>query len=112
MSGDGDSPGRITNNVFVTDGEYPDQIVIGGGSGDVIEHNVFASGASVWIGKINVGFSTNETVRNNVITGSLRYSEGQISSGFTVSNNSSSATYTGGTGRCGYASASPKGTRL
>ena len=54
MAGDGTDHALITNNVFVTDGEYPDQVVIGGGSNDVIRHNVFANGARVRIGKVNV----------------------------------------------------------
>jgi hypothetical protein len=106
MDGDGNgSPMTLTNNVFVTDGEYPDQVVIGGGSGDVIDHNVFAGGARIRVGKVNVGFSTNETITNNVIEGGVWYSEGQSASGFTVSNNPTSQSYAGGSGRCAFAPA-------
>ena len=108
------------NNVFVTDGEYPDQVVIGGGSGDVINHNVFANGARIRIGKVNVGASARETVTNNVMTGGFWFSESQSTSGFTLSNNlgnglpgtanvSGTPKYAGGTApttRAGYALAS------
>ena len=69
MAGDGTDHAAITDNVFVTDGEYPDQIVIGGGSNDVIRHNTFANGARVRIGKVNVSASVAETVTDNVLTG-------------------------------------------
>jgi hypothetical protein len=88
MSGDGNgSPMTLTDNVFVTDGEYPDQVVIGGGSGDVLRHNVFANGARIRIGRVNVSASTNETVVDNVITGGFWFSESQSTSGFSLSNN-------------------------
>jgi hypothetical protein len=105
MSPDGNGHFTVRNNVFVTDGEYPNQIVIGGGNGDVIDHNVFAGGAAVRIGAINVGFSSNETVTNNVLEGGLQIDPGQSTSTFTISNNPSSQTYAGGTGRCAYAPA-------
>jgi hypothetical protein len=98
MSPDGNgSPMTLTDNVFVTDGEYPDQVVIGGGSGDVINHNTFANGARIRVGKVNVGFSARETITNNVITGGIRYSESQTASGFTVDHDVlSTPTYVGG----------------
>ena len=40
----------LTNNVFVTDGEYPDQIVQSGANGDVYRHNTFANGAKIRLG--------------------------------------------------------------
>jgi len=88
MSPDGNgSPMTVTDNVFVTDGEYPQQIVIGGGSGDVITHNTFANNAQVRIGKVNVGASSNETIKDNVITGGFLFSESQSTSGFTIDYN-------------------------
>jgi hypothetical protein len=89
MSPDGNgSPMTVTNNVFDTDGEYPNQIVIGGGGGDVIEHNTFGNGASIRIGAVNVGpTADDETIRNNIITGELDLTEGQSSSGWTIEYN-------------------------
>jgi hypothetical protein len=92
MSGDGNgSPMTVTGNVFVTDGEYPDQIVIGGGSGDVVRHNTLANGARIRVGKVNVGLSTNETLTDNVVTGGFYWSEGQTTSGSSVDYNLSAA---------------------
>ena len=88
MSPDGNgSPMTVRNNVFVTDGEYPQQIVIGGGSGDAIIHNTFANDAQVRIGKINVGSSTNETVKDNIITGGFWFSESQSTTSFAIDYN-------------------------
>jgi hypothetical protein len=89
MSPDGNgSPMTVTNNVFDTDGEYPNQIVIGGGGGDVIEHNTFGNGASIRIGSVNVGpTAADETIRNNIITGELDLTEGQSSSGWSIEYN-------------------------
>jgi hypothetical protein len=83
MAPDGTDHALITNNVFVTDGEYPDQIVIGGGAGDVIRHNTFAGGAGVRIGAGNVSPSVDETVIDNVVTGSIQLTEGQSASAVT-----------------------------
>ena len=89
MSPDGNgSPMTVTNNVFDTDGEYPNQIVIGGGGGDVIEHNTFGNGAGIRIGSVNVGpTADDETIRNNIITGELDLTEGQSSSGWSIEYN-------------------------
>jgi hypothetical protein len=88
MSGDGNgSPMTVTNNVFDTDGEYPQQVVIGGGSGDKIMHNTFSNNAAVRVGKVNVGFSSNETITDNVLTGGIWFSESQSSAGMTVDYN-------------------------
>jgi len=101
--GNGDAA-TYKNNVWVTDGEYPDQIAIGGQSGDVITHNVFANGARIRIGRSNGGiYSSNETATHNVLTGGFYFSESQPTSTFTLSDNPSSATYAGGSGRCAYA---------
>jgi hypothetical protein len=84
MSPDGNgSPMTVTNTVFDTDGEYPDQIVIGGGGHDVINHDTFGHGARLRIGHVNVGATaSDETITNNVITGGLELSEGQSDSGW------------------------------
>lgn len=89
MSPDGNgSPMTVTNTVFDTDGEYPDQIVIGGGGGDVISHDTFGHGARIRIGHVNVGATAaNETIANNVLTGGLELSEGQSSSGWSIEYN-------------------------
>jgi hypothetical protein len=101
--GNGDAM-TATNNVWVTDGEYPDQIAIGGQSGDVISHNVFAGGARIRIGRSNGGtYSSNETATHNVLEGGFYFSESQPTSTFTLSDNPSSGAYAGGTGRCAYA---------
>ncbi|MGA9286131.1 MAG: hypothetical protein WBV85_11895 [Solirubrobacteraceae bacterium] len=89
MSPDGNgSPMTVSNCVFDTDGEYPDQIVIGGGGDDVITHDTFGHGARVRIGHVNVGATaSNETVTDNVLTGGLELTEGQSSSGWTMEYN-------------------------
>lgn len=89
MSPDGNgSPMTVTNTVFDTDGEYPDQIVIGGGGHDIISHDTFGHGARLRIGHVNVGATaSNETITDNVLTGGLELSEGQSSSGWTMEYN-------------------------
>lgn len=78
----------VTNNVFVTDGEYPDQIVQAGSSGDVYRHNTFANGAKIRLGNPNgCGLNSNVTITDNVLTGGLRLTEGQSSSAFTQNYN-------------------------
>jgi hypothetical protein len=87
MAADGTDHAQITDNVFHTDGEYPDQIVIGGGDSDVIRHNTFANGARARIGRVNVSPSVAETVTDNVLTGGIWLSEGQSTAGFTINYN-------------------------
>lgn len=89
MSPDGNgSPMKVENNVFDTDGEYPNQIVIGGGGHDFINHNTFGHGASIRIGHVNVGATANnETITNNILTGGISLTEGQSSNGWTMNNN-------------------------
>lgn len=101
MSPDGNgSPMKVENNVFDTDGEYPNQIVIGGGGHDFINHNTFGHGASIRIGHVNVGATaSNETITNNILTGGISLTEGQSSNGWTMNNNLSEGqkpTYIGG----------------
>ncbi|HEY9466122.1 MAG TPA: right-handed parallel beta-helix repeat-containing protein [Vicinamibacterales bacterium] len=76
MVNGGDGPATITHNVFVTDGEYPDQIVRAGTSGDVITHNTFANGANMRFGD-SLGTVSNALIRDNIITGSLNLQYGQ-----------------------------------
>jgi hypothetical protein len=79
------TPLTLTNNVFVTDGEYPDQLVQEGGHNDVITHNTFANGARIRFCNCNgTGLSSNETVINNIITGGISLTEGQTTSTFTM----------------------------
>lgn len=80
------TPSTITNNIFVTDGEYPDQIVCGGGNGDVITHNTFANGARIRFGGNQSG-CRNEVVRDNIITGGFYFSMGALSTVGTVDHN-------------------------
>lgn len=116
------SPLIVTNNVFWTDGEYPDQIVQAGAKGDVISHNTFAGGAEIRYGNPNgCGLSSNVTITNNILTGGFFFSEGQSSSSFSIDYQlmpgggtgshtiSGSPTYVGGstpTTRTGYQLAS------
>ncbi len=98
MLNGGDGKATITKNLFVTDGEYPDQIVRAGTSGDVITHNTFANGANMRFGD-SLGTVTNATIRDNIITGSLNLQYGQTQSALgSISYNliSGSAIGTGG----------------
>jgi hypothetical protein len=102
MSPDGNgSPMNVTDNVFVDDGEFPDEINVGGGSNDSFLRNTLAGGARIRLGSINSGvpLSSNETIRDNVLTGGLNLSESQGTSSFTISYNlSTSATARGTNG--------------
>jgi Right handed beta helix region len=81
MLNGGDGQATITNNVFVTDGEYPDQIVRAGTSGDVITHNTFANGARMRFGD-SLGTVTNATIKDNISSGlSLQYGQTQSALG-------------------------------
>lgn len=79
----------ITNNVFVTDGEYPDQIVlfVCGNKNNVIEHNTFANGANVRFVNDGCGSNVYEKVYNNIVTGSVRADSGLSMSTATVGYN-------------------------
>jgi hypothetical protein len=82
------SQGTYTNNVFVTDGEYPDQIVQTGSNGGTYDHNTFANGASIRFGDPNgCGLVTNVAFTNNIVTGGMNLTEGQTTSTFTRSFN-------------------------
>jgi len=81
--------GTFTDNIFVTDGEYPDQIVQTGPNGGTYDHNTFGNGAGVRFGDPNkCGLVTNVTFTNNIVTGSFNLTEGQGTSTFTIRNNS------------------------
>ncbi len=92
MSPDGNgSPMIVEGNVFDTDGEYPNQVVDGGGENDVFNHNTFGHGASIRLGKGNTAnFCTNTTITNNVLTGGLSLTEGQTTAGLEIDYNLSS----------------------
>lgn len=82
------TPMTVTGNVFVTDGEYPDQIMVGGGNGDVFNHNTFAGGADIRFGNPNsCGLNANATVTNNVFTGKPNLTNGQTTSSFRMDYN-------------------------
>ena len=76
------SPMTVTNNVFV---QYANPIQIGGGEGDVINHNTIVG--DLEIGHENVGASTDETITNNVITRGISLNDGQSRGGWKVEYN-------------------------
>ena len=104
MSPDGVSTGyRITNNVIHTSTAYP-CMHLGDTRSGTITHNVGRNGQiRVYGGNQNVA-SQNMTVRDNGAT-----IDASACSGCTIDHNQT-VTYTGGSGRCAYATASPKGT--
>jgi PKD domain-containing protein/Big-like domain-containing protein len=104
MSPDGVSTGyRITNNVIHTTTGYPCMHLGDTRSGSVT-HNVCRNGSiRVYGGNQNVA-SQSMVVQNNAAG-----IDASACSGCTIDHNQS-VTYTGGTGRCGFATASPKGT--
>jgi hypothetical protein len=80
--------GTYTNNVFVTDGEYPDQIVQTGPNGGTYSHNTFGNGARMRFGDPNgCGLVTNVTLMNNIVTGGLSLTNGQSTSTFVIGYN-------------------------
>ena len=101
------SQGTYTNNVFVTDGEYPDQIVQTGPNGGTYNHNTFANGASIRFGDPNgCGLVTNVTFTNNIVSGGVHLTESQGTGTFTMGFNNGAGgsnaiigtpTYIGGT---------------
>jgi hypothetical protein len=76
------SPMTVTNNVFV---QFANPIQIGGGEGDVINHNTIVG--DLEIGHENVGASSNETITNNVIINGIELNGGQSESGWKVEYN-------------------------
>lgn len=82
-----DGPVTVTENVFVTDGEYPDQIVRAGTTGDVFTNNTFANGARMRFGD-SLGTVSGALVRNNIITGGFSFQYGQTQAGLgTIDHN-------------------------
>jgi hypothetical protein len=68
----------IDNNVLMTDGEYPDQIVIFvcGDKANAIRHNTLANGASIRLQNDGCGSNVYETVYDNIVTGSVHADSG------------------------------------
>jgi hypothetical protein len=80
--------GTFEDNVFTTDGEYPDQIVIGGTNCGTFNHNTFDADATIRIGNINaLGACTNAVLTNNIIPSGLNLTEGQTTGTFTIDRN-------------------------
>jgi hypothetical protein len=78
----------VTDNVFVTDGEYPDQIVASGSNTGTFNHNTFANGARIRLGNPNgCGVATNVIITNNILSGGLSLTNGQTTSGLTINFN-------------------------
>jgi hypothetical protein len=104
MSPDGVSTGyRITNNVIHTSTGYP-CMHIGDSRSGTITHNVCRNGSiRLFGGNENVA-SQSMVVQNNA-----NGVDNAACTGCTVDHNQS-VSYTGGSGRCAYATASPKGT--
>jgi hypothetical protein len=108
MSPDGLSTGYlIENNVIHTSTGYP-CMHIGDSTNGTIRHNVCRNGGiRVYGGNQNTN-SRSMVIQDNVDTGS----DVSACTGCTIDHNlrTTQVTYTGGTGRCAYATASPKGT--
>ena len=105
MSPDGVSTGyRITNNVIQTSTGYP-CMHLGDTRSGSITHNVCRNGSiRVYGGNQNVA-SQAMIVQNNAAG-----IDASACSGCTIDHNQSVTYVTGGTGRCAYATASPKST--
>ncbi|MGZ6587943.1 MAG: Ig-like domain-containing protein [Solirubrobacteraceae bacterium] len=104
MSPDGVSTGyRITNNVIHTSTGYP-CMHLGDTRNGSVTHNVCRNGS------IRVfGGNQNQPSQNMVVRDNAAGIDASACSGCTIDHNQT-VTYTGGTGRCAYATASPKGT--
>jgi hypothetical protein len=104
MSPDGVSTGyRITNNVIHTTTGYP-CMHLGDTRSGTITHNVCRNGS------IRVyGGNQNQASQNMVVRDNAAGIDASACSGCTIDHNQS-VTYTGGSGRCAYATASPKST--
>jgi len=101
------SPMTVTNNVFIqNNGSATNELVIGGGHGDLISHNTFSTinGTAPRFGNPNsCGLNTNEVITNNILPSGIDLTEGQSTSSFTMSNNLCSET-------CGFGSNNLAGT--
>jgi hypothetical protein len=113
------TPMTVTNNVFIqNNGSATNELVIGGGNGDVIDHNTFSSidGATPRFGNPNsCGLNRNETITNNILPNGITLTEGQAASALTEDYNlcsggcagahsiNGTATYVGGSSPTTYA---------
>ena len=104
MSPDGVSTGyRISNNVIHTATGYP-CMHLGDTRNGSVTHNVCRNGA------IRVyGGNQNQASQGMVVRDNASGIDASACSGCTIDHNQT-VTYTGGSGRCAYATASPKGT--
>ncbi|HEX6698021.1 MAG TPA: Ig-like domain-containing protein [Solirubrobacteraceae bacterium] len=104
MSPDGVSTGyRITNNVIHTSTAYP-CMHLGDTRNGSVTHNVCRNG------EIRVyGGNQNQASQNMVVRDNGASIDASACSGCTIDHNQT-VSYTGGSGRCAYATASPKGT--
>src|SRR4051795_6786157 len=104
MSPDGVSTGyRITNNVIHTATAYP-CMHLGDTRNGSVTHNVCRNG------QIRVyGGNQNQASQNMVVRDNAAGIDASACSGCSIDHNQT-VTYTGGSGRCAYATASPKGT--
>lgn len=93
------TPMTVTNNVFIQNsGSATNELVIGGGHGDIIDHNTFSTinGTSPRFGNPNnCGLNTNETITNNILPNGISLTEGQSASSFTQNYNVCSSTCSG-----------------
>src|SRR4051794_8168874 len=104
MSPDGVSTGyRITNNVIHTATGYP-CMHLGDTRNGSVTHNVCRNG------EIRVyGGNQNQASQNMVVRDNAAGIDASAGSGCTIDHNQT-VSYPGGSGRCAYATASPKGT--
>jgi hypothetical protein len=104
MSPDGVSTGyRITNNVIHTSTGYP-CMHLGDTRNGSVTHNVCRNG------QIRVyGGNQNQASQNMVVRDNAAGIDASACSGCSIDHNQT-VSYTGGSGRCAYATASPKGT--
>jgi Big-like domain-containing protein len=112
MTPDGNgSPLTLTNNVFVGNGEYAWAVIDGGGRNDTIKHNAIVNW-TIEVGRSNAGVSaSNVVIRDNAIVGGdVTILPPQLSSAVLQDHNAAVTFTRTGTGRCAYATASPKGT--
>ncbi len=113
------SPMTVTNNVWDQEqGSAANVIMIGGGNGDIIDHNTFTTknNSAPRFGNPNgCGLSKNETVTNNIIPAGILLTDGTSSSSITQDYNlcksscagphslTGQASYVGGTTPSSYA---------
>jgi hypothetical protein len=83
----------IADNVFVTDGEYSDQIVLWScdNLGNAIRHNTLAGGANIRFISDGCGSTVFERVSDNIVTGSVHADPGLTLSTNALDHNLTSA---------------------